>query len=330
MTRRAFRAASLLPATVVVGLALASCGGGDSGSGSPSGEAVQGDRISVVASFSPLAYAVERVGGERVEVTNLTGDGADPHHLELTPRQVGAVKDAALVVYEKGMQPAADTAIETAAPARVLDVSSLATLSAEATQTIGEEPSGGHDPAGGETHSAGDGHDHGPNDPHFWLDPKLYADSVKLIADELTAADGAGAETYEANAAALTAEIERVDASYAQALGTCTQRYLVTGHTSFAYLAKAYNLSQVGIAGVLNESEPDPARIGRVVDFVKKQGITTLYAEESEASTVVDTVAREAGATMSTLDNLALTKEGGYASRMEANLTTLRAGQECS
>lgn len=328
--------------------ALTACAGGQPGTGGTTAADGGGDRIAVVASFYPLAYAAERVGGDRVEVTNLTGTGADPHHLELTPRQVGEVKDAALVLYSKGMQPATDTAIESASPARVLDLSSLATLPADVTQTIGE--AAGHQSAGDDHtddadhadhtdgadhadqggHTQGDGHDHGASDPHFWLDPRAYSKAATMVADELAAADPAGAETYKANAAQFTAEIEKVDESFTRGLANCSQKNLVTGHTSFAYLAQRYGLNQVGVAGVLNDSEPDPARIARIVDFTKKNSVTTLYAEEGESTTVLDTVAREAGVETAPLDSLSLTKDGGYAARMEANLNTLRSGQRCS
>ena len=39
--------------------------------------------------FYPLQFVAERVGGDRVQVTNLARPGAEPHDLELSPRQVG-------------------------------------------------------------------------------------------------------------------------------------------------------------------------------------------------------------------------------------------------
>src|SRR5215207_9006126 len=56
--------------------------------------------LSVVAAFYPLAYVAERVGGPAVTVTNLTQPGAEPHDLELRPRQVASVAEADVVIYE--------------------------------------------------------------------------------------------------------------------------------------------------------------------------------------------------------------------------------------
>ena len=71
-------------------LALTLCGNGcaafsdDSGSGGDPGSRASGDPIQVAAAFYPLAFLAERVGGDHVEVTNLTSPGAEPHDLELT------------------------------------------------------------------------------------------------------------------------------------------------------------------------------------------------------------------------------------------------------
>src|SRR5436189_6385560 len=68
---------------------------------------------SVVAAFYPVAYAAQRVGGNRVAVTNLTPAGAEPHDLELTPKQIDAVLDADVVFdLGQGFQPAVEKAAE--------------------------------------------------------------------------------------------------------------------------------------------------------------------------------------------------------------------------
>ena len=69
------------------------------------------DTTDVVAGFYPLAFAAEQIGGDRVDVTNLTPAGAEPHDLELTPREVEGILDADLVLYlGDGFQPAVEEA----------------------------------------------------------------------------------------------------------------------------------------------------------------------------------------------------------------------------
>src|SRR5260221_9506214 len=68
-------------------------------------------KTTVVAAFYPVAYAVQRVGGDRVSVTNLTPAGAEPHDLELTPAQMDTLLDAkAVFVMGHRFQPAVEKA----------------------------------------------------------------------------------------------------------------------------------------------------------------------------------------------------------------------------
>jgi zinc transport system substrate-binding protein len=94
--------AGLLAATTMFTAIVPACGSSDSGQTTPD----QPTRIRVVSAFYPLAYLAHRIGGEQVIVQNLTQPAAEPHDLELRPKQIAAVADADVVVYEKGFQPA--------------------------------------------------------------------------------------------------------------------------------------------------------------------------------------------------------------------------------
>src|SRR5690606_22151637 len=96
---------SLALAAAVVGCTASSPG---TGADAPGG---RGHRLSVLASFYPLEYVAGSVGGDRVEVSSLTPPGAEPHDVELSPRQVRLVGEADLVLYLSGMQPSVDQAV---------------------------------------------------------------------------------------------------------------------------------------------------------------------------------------------------------------------------
>ncbi len=90
-----------------VALGTAGCAGASADPGAGSG------RLATVASFYPLQLVTAEIGGDHVSVLNLTRPGAEPHDLELTPRDVGAVsKDARRGLPEKGLQPAVDEAVD--------------------------------------------------------------------------------------------------------------------------------------------------------------------------------------------------------------------------
>src|SRR5689334_20052567 len=109
------RRMSMVAAAVSTAL-VAACG---VSTGAPDG------KLGVVASFYPLAFVSERIGGDPVQVTNLTAPGAEPHDLELRPQQVAQVAGAKVVVYLKGFQPDVDQAVQAQATGKVVDASAL-------------------------------------------------------------------------------------------------------------------------------------------------------------------------------------------------------------
>lgn len=292
--RRALALLALLP--------LVACGGP---------EPASDGRTQVVVGFYPLEFLVERVGGDRVDVTSLAKPGAEPHDLELTPAQVAAVRDADLVVRLDGFQPALDDA----APDGALDVAAVQPL----------EP--GFVPLeDGELHE-----DEAGTDPHVWLDPERYAGLADAVAERLAEVDPAGSEGFRTRAAALRTELTALDADLAAGLETCERRDLVTSHNAFGYLARAYDLEQVAITGLTPEEEPSPGRLRAVVDLARERGVTTVFFEQLVSPKVAESLAREIGAKAAVLDPLeSEPASGDYLSAMRTNLVALRAALGCS
>jgi zinc transport system substrate-binding protein len=165
------RTGVLTVAAILGGIGLTGCGG------SPSGESASRDgaeRLDVVAGFYPLAFAASEIGGEGVSVSNLTPPGAEPHDLELSPRDVERVRSADLVLYlGGGFQPALGDAIgET--EGRAVDALAGLELSGE--------------------------------DPHVWLDPLRYERIAARIGEALGRPEAARA--FSERLAALDVEYE--------------------------------------------------------------------------------------------------------------------------
>src|SRR5690625_3421527 len=95
------RGAKLTIAASAATLAVASCAPASAGT----------DDIEVVASFYPLQFVAQEVGGSEISVTNLTPSGAEPHDLELTTRNVLTLEEADVVMTLSGFQPALDDAL---------------------------------------------------------------------------------------------------------------------------------------------------------------------------------------------------------------------------
>jgi zinc transport system substrate-binding protein len=327
---------------VVAGLLLAACGSEGSSDESSAGTVADGDQaLGVVASFYPLQFVVERIGGDRVSATNLTPAGAEPHDLELTPGDTAALQDADLVVYLSGFADALDDAVDVVGGDHAFDVAPDAQLDIQGSD---DEHDDEHEHAAESTHSdsvhtASSQHDEneahtGGVDPHFWLDPIRLADVADAVAARLGALDPDHAEEYTANSTTLRAELEALDGEFQTALANCASTDIVTSHTAFAYLAERYGLTQVGISGLSPEEEPSPERLAEVAEFVDEHDVSTIYYETLIDPAIAETIAAETGAVTAVLDPIeGLTDESAgsdYFQVMRSNLATLGTGQGCT
>jgi zinc transport system substrate-binding protein len=313
--RHGLRSSALL---VAGALALSGCGALSDDSASAD------DEIQVVAAFYPLQYVAERVAGDLAEVENLTQPGGEPHDLELTPRETGAIVDADLVVFETGFQPTVDDSVESNATGEVLDVADVVAL----LRTEEHDEEHAHE----DEHGAEEGHDHGDVDPHFWQDPLRMADLGDAVAERLGEVDPDHADDYTANAADLRTDLEDLDASYQETLATCERSTVVVSHDAFGYLTK-YGLDMEPINGLSPEAEPTPADRARLEDLIREDGITTVFSERLATKRLADAVAGDAGVTTAVLDPIEglsdETSGDDYLSLMTANLEALVKANGC-
>jgi zinc transport system substrate-binding protein len=301
-----WRAGTLAASALTLAVSLTGCGSGD-----PS--AASSGKVEVVAAFYPFAFIAQQVGGDDVTVVNLTKPGAEPHDLELTPRQVTAISEADLAIYLKGFQPSVDEAIQQNKPAHMLEVSTVVPLTRPAPpeEAEGESPNQAH-PSG---------------DPHIWLDPTKLATVARAVGDQLAAADARHTAGFRARAAALATRLDGLDADLSAGLKNCRQRAFVTSHAAFGYFAERYGLEQIAIAGISPEEEPAPARIQEIQREVKDHDITTIFFETLVSPDLAETIARDTGATTAVLDPIEGIKDptrDDYFSVMRANLGALQ------
>jgi len=256
----------------------------------------------VVAAFYPLAWAAEAVAGGTATVRDLTPSGAEPHDVELSPREVARLQRADVVLYvSHGFQPAVERAVADTTGTRV-------------------------DALAGLRLRAGTGDEAGTVDPHVWLDPVRFARVVRRVGVALGRPQRGDA---------VAARVLALDRDYRDGLAHCARRGFVTSHGAFGYLAARYALRQVSITGIDPESEPSARRLGALVDLVRREHVRTVFFERLVSPGLARTVAREAGATTAVLDPLegltqAEERRGDtYLSVMRRNLAALREALGC-
>ncbi|MFJ5829765.1 metal ABC transporter substrate-binding protein [Streptomyces sp. NPDC093089] len=310
----------LIPSTALAGavalglVSLSACAGT-----SDAADKGSGGKLDVVASFYPMQYLAEQIGGGHVAVNTLTKPGVEPHDLELKPRQIGELGDADVILYLKGVQPAVDEAIAQAGVKSTVDAATLTKLEEHGTGA-------GHDHEGEEA-----GHDHGSEagaDPHIWLDPVKYAEVAKGVGSALEKADPAHAADYAKNTDALVKKLAALDTEFETGLKNSATRTFITTHSAFGYLAERYGLEQEGITGIDPESEPSPARIKELQDIAKKDKVSTVFFETLASDRTAKTLAGDTGLTTDVLDPLEgitdKSKGDDYVEVMRSNLAALK------
>ena len=320
-----------LALTTVAFLALSACSSNTPSTSTPASEAASNGSSGAAGSgttkvsvaFYPLEYAATTAGGDKVNLTNLTLPGQEPHDLELTPQQITSLEEADLVVYLKGFQPAVDKAVEQSGAKNKLDLSQVIQL-----RPAGDDHD--HDSEAGETED----HDHGTTDPHFWLDPTLEAKAVSAIADELSKIDAQNKSTYETNAKNVTNDLTALDEEYKSGLKNCQVKTIITTHAAFGYLTERYGLEQIGISGLSPNEQPSPARIAKVQEEAKEHGVTTIFFETLTSDEVAKAIAGDLALKTAVLDPIeGITNESAgqdYPSVMKANLDTIKQANGCS
>jgi zinc/manganese transport system substrate-binding protein len=269
------------------------------------------EKLKVVATFSILADFVKNVGGDRVAVSALVGPNGDAHVYQPSPGDAKMLADARLVVANGlGFEGWINRLVKASG-----------TRAAMIVATRGIRP-----------RKAADDHGHGDADPHAWqsaANAKLY---VANIRDALVAADPAGKDTYEANAAAYAGKLDALDAEMKAAVETISpdRRRIITTHDAFGYFAAAYGVTFIAPQGVSTEAEVSARDVARIITQIRKQKIPAVFLENVTDKRLLERIGAESGARIGgTLYSDALTDEKGaaptYLDMMRHNVKQLTA-----
>lgn len=272
--------------------------------------------LKVAADFYPVQFLADRVGGDLVEVTDLTPAGTEPHDLALTGKSRAALQDADVALYlGANFQPDVQSAVHEL-PKSVLTDDLLAapgiTLRT-APAELGKESLSGN------------------KDPHVWLDPRNMIALSRSVEKAFAKKDPAHASTYDKNQKALETDLTALDGEYRQGLAHCDNTTIVTSHAAFGYLADDFGLTQVAIAGLSPDDEPDPATLAKITQVATAAHVGTVFFEEALSPALSKTVAQEIGAKTDLLAALEFQPQGSqdYLSVMRGNLQRLVKGLGC-
>ncbi|HLG45967.1 MAG TPA: zinc ABC transporter substrate-binding protein [Reyranella sp.] len=261
-------------------------------------------RMKVVATFSILGDLVREVGGDAVDVTILVGPDSDAHTYQPRPTDARALAGARVLV------------------SNGLGFEGWIDRLAEAANFKGRRV----------VASAGTPAD---SDPHCWQDVACARRYVANIADGLAEADPANAALYAKRAAAYDQRLATLDAWIRREIASVPEarRQVITGHTSFRYFARAYDVRFSAPTGYSTDAEPTARDVANLIRQVREQKIKALFIENMTNPALVAEIARDSGASVGPrLYSDALSKPDGpaptYEAMMRHNVTALVAGMQ--
>ena len=260
----------LLP-TLVCGLLLAGCGPIEP----PHARVLDGETIRVVTTIGMITDAVERVGGERVEVEGLMGPGIDPHLYKASEGDLRRLERSDVIFYgglhlEAKMADVLERIGERRATQAVTDaIPREALLRPAAFQ--------------------------GQYDPHVWFDVSLWMKAVEQIRDRLSQLDPGSADLYGRNAAAYLAELRDLDRYVHEQAQRVPEerRVIITAHDAFNYFGEAYGFDVRGLQGISTAAEAGAGDVQSLARFIAENEIPAIYVESSVSSRTIQAV-REA------------------------------------
>jgi len=256
-----------------------------------------GDPLKVTVSILPQKYFVEKIGGDRVEVSVMVLPGANPATYEPRPRQMVDLTNSK-IYFSVGVP------FETV----WLDKFAHASPKMEIVPTqagiekIPMEPKHTHDD---EDHPGGPASHSGGKDPHIWLSPPLVMLQARNILSALIKADPSGRADYEANYRNFAMELVELDLKIAALLsdGDTHRRFLVY-HPAWGYFADAYRLLQIPV-----ETEgkgPTPKALQRLIADARHNGIRAIFVQPQFSTKNAETIARAINGRVIEADPLAL------------------------
>lgn len=246
----------------------------------------------IVTSFYPMYILTQNVaaGIDGVTVQNMAEQNVGClHDYQLQTRDMVTLEGAdALVINGGGMEQFMDKVMTLREDLPVIDASE----GIEMLPSVSEHDHDEHD------------HDHEGEvmNAHVWLDPSLAMVQVRNIAEGLANADPDHADAYRSNAEAYILKLEQLKAEMAEQLAPYAGREIITFHEAFTYFAEAFGLHVAGVIATEPGEEPSTRDIADTCDLVNTLGIRTLFVEPQYPQKAAQTIARETGASIYTLD----------------------------
>lgn len=251
------------------------------------------DKIQVITTFYPLAYFTERIGGDHVEVVNLTENSGDAHHFEPVMQDRIKIEEADMFVYNGlGLEEWVEDVLKSVEK-DLLIVESSGDMKSE--------------------------------DPHIWLDPVLAKQQAISIYNGLSAIDESNKDYYQKNMEVLSNEFDELIEKFDNDLVNVVGKTVFIDHLTFYYLQNRYDFQQSSLSGFIPETDPSFYDLDKLIQEIENKNAKYFLVSENQTEKISDTIKKETDIEVLEYYSMEIvSKDMDYFSMMYHNLDVLR------
>lgn len=251
------------------------------------------DKIQVITTFYPLAYFTERIGGDHVEVVNLTENSGDAHHFEPVMQDRIKIEEADMFVYNGlGLEEWVEDVLKSVEK-DLLIVESSGDMKSE--------------------------------DPHIWLDPVLAKQQAISIYNGLSAIDESNKDYYQKNMEVLSNEFDELIEKFDNDLVNVVGKTVFIDHLTFYYLQNRYDFQQSSLSGFIPETDPSFHDLDKLIQEINNKNAKYFLVSENQTDKISDTIKKETDIEVLEYYSMEIvSKDMDYFSMMYHNLDVLR------
>lgn len=306
----------ILTIIILVSLFLTGC----NNSAKSNNSTESNNKLTIVTSFYPMYISTLNIVKDipNVEVLNMTTSQTGClHDYSLSTKDLKTLSNAdILIINGAGMESFLDDVIDEYSDLKIIEASKGIDLIED---TEHDDHTEDHDH---------EDHDHDVN-PHVWVSISKNIEEVSNIAEELSSLDPNHANEYQNNANEYIAKLENLKTEMHSTLDNIAHKDIITFHEAFPYFAEEFGLNIVGVIEIEPDSEPSAKEVENIISIINEKNIKALFTEPQYSSKIADTIAKETGASIYTLDPIVTGDSNekaynDYIIKMQENLNTLK------
>lgn len=257
----------------------------------------ENEKINIMVSILPQVEFVERIGGNKVDVTEMIPPGFSPATYDPSPEQLKKLQDAE-IYFRIGHIPFEQAQMNKLSNLNskmiVVDTSKNVPLLQLESHSHGDEDK--HEHAEEHVHEGG-------TDPHIWLSPKLVKIQAKNISDALISYKPEYEDYFSSNYIEFINDLDELDDTLKETFKPINEETILVFHPAFGYLADAYNFHQEAIE--IEGKDPSPEHLKNIIDEAKEDDAQVIFVQKQFSTKSAESIADEIDGAVVQIDPLA-------------------------